>query len=167
MSNSPAHSCGVQWDCWLIAVQPYSQYESHLLTKGTHRNSWLRRKGRALFPSLWNSACSFPPISLCVFPNSIKSCQQKLWRGSTEFYPIMNWKVCLGVLETSCSQGWLPNPSVVSAHSPLPPWSPHGPWCLPAVWSRDPNPGSCQEVTLPFPTASSYRGMSALLISTE
>lgn len=104
MSNSPAHSCGVQWDCWLIAVQPYSQYESHLLTKGTHRNSWLRWKGRALFPSLWNSACSLPPISLCVFPNSIKSCQQKLWRGSTEFYPIMNWKVCLGVLETSCSQ---------------------------------------------------------------
>lgn len=101
VSESRTHSCKVQWDCCLISVQLYSQIGKSLADKGTHQIEWLT-KGRALFPSLWNPAYSILSISLCVFPNQSKSCQQK-WQRLTDFYPIMNQEVCLGTSETSCS----------------------------------------------------------------
>lgn len=93
---SPTHSCKVQWDCCLIPVQLSDQIRKSFADKGTHQNKWLM-KGRALFPFLWNTAYSILSISLCVFPNQSKFCQQK-WQRLTDFYPLKNQEICLDKL---------------------------------------------------------------------
>lgn len=168
MSESPTHSCKVQWDCWLISVQPYSQCGKSLADKRHTPEQVAQKKGESLVScSETQLTPSFP--SACVFSQIRSNLAIRNDRGDRlTFTQLWTKKFALGSQKQAVPRTDSLIFPVVSANPALPPWLSQWPMTLASGLEQRPNRLLLpQEVTPPSPTASSYKHMSTLLITLE
>lgn len=68
MSESPTPSCKVQWDCWLISVQPYSQSGKSLADERYAPERVAQTKGERLVSFSLKHSLLHPSHQLVCFP---------------------------------------------------------------------------------------------------
>lgn len=109
MSESPTHSCKVQWDCWLISVQPYSQCGKSLADERHTPEQVAQTEGESLVSCSETQLTPSLP-SACVFSQIRSNLAIRNDRGDRlTFTQLWTKKFALGSQKQAVPQDWLPN----------------------------------------------------------